>query len=79
MAMNPAAMMKLLQEKKHFEERHPMVFPFLKNELMGEIPEGTIIEMTVTKPGQKPVTANLRVTAEDLRMLQEIKNINANS
>ena len=72
--MNPMQIMKMMNMKKEFEGRHPRVLSFIKNELLTEIPEGTVIEMTVTKPGQAPVTGNMRVTAEDLEMIRELKN-----
>ena len=40
------------------------------------IPDGTILEMTVRRPGEEPVTTNMRVTPEDLELLKELKNLN---
>ena len=37
--------------------------------------EGTVIEMTVTRPGEKPLTANLKVQQSDLELLEELKGL----
>ena len=42
---------------------------------MTGLSEGTIIEMTVTKPGAEPKTVNLSLTQEDLEVLIEMKNV----
>ena len=76
--MNPAMMMKAFKAKKEFEDRHPRVLSFIQNEIMTGIEEGTVLEMTVTKPGRPGVTANMRITAEDLAWLEELKNMGAN-
>ena len=73
--MNPIALLKLVRAKKDLENRHPKAMAFVRNELDTDLPEGTIIEVTVTKPGQAPVSSNFRITAEDLKLAQEVKNI----
>ena len=75
MAMNPIALMKMSQMLKGFSDRHPRVVSFFRNELMGDIEEGTVFELSLTRPGQETVTTNLRITAEDLEMLRTMKDI----
>ena len=36
----------------------------------------SVIEITVTKPGQEPVTSNIRVLQSDLELLDSLKDIN---
>lgn len=43
--------------------------------MSGGITEGTIIEVTVTKPGEAPVTANMKVQASDIELVNELKNL----
>lgn len=66
--MNP---LKMLTYKMKLEKNHPKAAEFVKKVLMTGLPEGTIIEMTVTKPGESPKTANLKITQDDLDMLNE--------
>ena len=50
----------------------PLFYSFIKQEILTDIPEGTVLEVTVTKPGCEPVTTNMRVTAEDLKMGKDL-------
>lgn len=73
--MNPLTMLKY---KMKLEKNHPKAAEFVKRVLMTGLPEGTVIEMTVTKPGDSPKTANLKITKDDLDMLQEVMKNNKN-
>lgn len=75
MAMNPVMIMKMMSAKKTFENNHPKFVLFLKHMFSGGVEEGTIIEMTVTKPGQAPVTSNIKVQASDLELLNSLKDM----
>ncbi len=70
--MNPFMMLGIV---RNLEEAHPKAAAFVRNELMTGLPEGTIIEMTVTKPGAEPKTSNIRITQEDLEALSKIKEM----
>ena len=48
----------------------------LSTDESARIPAGTVIEITLTRPGQAPVSSNLRVTQEDLTMLEELQALN---
>ena len=75
--MNPAIMMKLMNAKNTFTKNHPKFEAFIKNVIMGGngIPVGTIIEITVTKPGEEPITTNLKVQQSDLDMVESLKEL----
>lgn len=72
---NPASLMKLASAKNKFMENHPRFVAFLKAAFSGGVEEGTIIEITVTKPGQPPMTSNLKVQPSDLELLQELSSL----
>lgn len=73
--MNPASIMKLMNAKNKFTENHPKFVAFLGAVFSGGIPEGTIIEITVTKPGAEPITTNMRVKQSDLDLVQELQEL----
>lgn len=73
--MNPAMMMKIMGAKNKFNQNHPKFMAFLNAAFTGGIEEGTVIEITVTKPGQGPLTSNLRVTRDDLELLETLKEM----
>lgn len=75
--MNPTMLMKLMSAKNKFTQNHPKFEAFVKTVFLGNngIPEGTIIEITVTKPGEQPVSTNLRVQQSDLELVEELRNL----
>ena len=72
---NPATIMKLMSAKNTFDRNHPKFGAFLKAAFGTGIEEGTIIEITVQKPGQQPLTTNLKVQQSDLELMQELKEL----
>ena len=73
--MNPQTVMQLLGSISTFRSTHPKFSGFLELMLRGGIPEDTVIEMTVTRPGEAPVTANMKVTQSDLELFAALKNM----
>ena len=76
--MNPAVLMKLMRAKAQFEQSHPKVISFLKTVFSHPIEEGTILELTVTRPGEEPVTTNLKVKDSDLALMESLKDLMKN-
>ena len=76
--MNPMALMKLMQMKNKFSADHPKFVAFLSMLFSRKMEEGTILEVTVTRPGEAPVTANIRINQSDLEMFEELKTLNPN-
>lgn len=73
--MNPASLMKMMKAKDTFNANHPKFISFLQYAFGGGIPQDTIIEITVTKPGQEPVTSNIKVLQSDLDLLESLKDL----
>lgn len=73
--MNPAKLMKVMNAKKKFSENHPRFVAFLEMIFSRGIIEGTIIEITVTRPGEQPVTSNIKVQQSDIELMEELKNL----
>lgn len=75
--LNPAVLMKLMNAKNTFTQNHPKFESFVRTVLMDGtgIPEGTVIELTVTKPGEAPVTTNIRVKQSDLDLVESLKDL----
>ncbi len=48
--INPAIAMKIMNAKNKFTKNHPKFVSFLGTIFQTGIPEGTVIEITVTKP-----------------------------
>lgn len=75
--INPASMMKIMNAKNTFTANHPKFMAFVSQIFGRGIEEGTIIELTVTRPGEAPVTTNIKVTQSDLDLFNELKNLNS--
>lgn len=73
--MNPASLMKIMNAKNVFAGNHPKFVAFLKAVFFGEIQEGTIIEISVTKPGEDAMTTNIKVRQSDLELLRELQEM----
>ncbi len=73
--MNPTSIMKIMNAKNKFTENHPKFSAFLNVLFSRRIEEGTVIEITVTRPGEEPMTTNLRVLQSDLELINELKDI----
>lgn len=71
--INPASVMKMVNLKKKFSENHPKFVSFLSMIFSRGITEGTIIEITVTRPGENPITSNIKVKQSDLELMEELK------
>lgn len=76
--MNPATMMKLISAKNKFTGNHPRFSAFISAVLKGGLEEGTIIEISVIKPGRDKITTNLRVQESDLELFEQLKALAAN-
>ena len=75
MAMNPASLMKMMTMKAKFEKNHPKFIAFIQAVFSRPIEEGTVIEITVKRPGEDAVTANISVTKDDIEMFNEMKTM----
>lgn len=73
--MNPATLMKIMNAKNKFSANHPKFVAFLNAVFSRPVEEGTIIEITVTRPGEEPLTTNLKVMQSDLELLNELQDI----
>ena len=73
--MNPMDLMKIMSAKNRFDANHPKFGAFAKAAFGGGIQEGTILELTVTKPDGEKMTTNLKVQPSDLELLNELRNM----
>ena len=73
--MNPAILMKLMSAKNAFKQNHPKFGSFLAAVYNNKIEEGTIIEISVQKPGQEKLTSNIKIQQSDLELFQSLKDI----
>jgi len=73
--INPAIAFKIMEAKNKFTANHPKFVAFCNVVFSGGMPEGTVIEITVSKPGQESITSNMKILREDLELLDSLKDI----
>lgn len=73
--MNPASIMKMMKAKNTFIANPPKFVSFLQYAFGSGIPADSVIEITVTKPGQVPVPSNIKVQQSDLELLESLKDL----
>lgn len=73
--MNPADLMKIMAAKNQFTNNHPKFVAFLNAVFSRGVEAGTVIELTVTRPGEAPMTTNIKVQQSDLDLLQSLKEL----
>lgn len=72
--MNPMAFMQIKSLWDRFENNHPKFPRFLSVVSNNVMKEGTIIEVKVTDPDGTDYTTNLKLTADDMSIIEEFKN-----
>jgi len=68
--MNPFTILKY---KSQLEGNHPRAAEFVKKVILTGLPEGTVVEVSITKPGEETKTSNIRVTREDIELFGEVR------
>ena len=68
--MNPFT---ILKHKSQLEGNHPRAAEFVKKVILTGLPEGTVVEVSITKPGEETKTSNIRVTREDIELFDEVR------
>ncbi len=73
--MNPMTIMKIKQSINTFSANHPKFVLFLKNTFSNEIEPGTVIEISIQRPGMEKITTNMKVQQSDLDLVESLKKI----
>ena len=63
------------ERQKPVHREPPEICRFFKSGICKGIEEGTVIEIQVTRPGESPVTANIKVQQSDLELMQELREL----
>ncbi len=72
--MNPMDILKAKASWDRFQAAHPKFPAFLKA-VSGAVGENSVIEISITTEDGKQIASNLKITAEDLQLFQELKTL----
>lgn len=75
---NPAALLQMMNLWHRFENNHPKFPKFLKAVAQKGIREGSIIEIKVTTAEGENFDSNLKVNAEDMELIGQMKKLFGN-
>ena len=73
--MNPTILFKMKGMWDRFTRNHPKFPLFLRAAQQKGIQEGTIIAVSITTPSGEKLETNLRVTADDMALFEELKSL----
>ena len=76
---NPAALFQMMNLWNRFQNNHLKFPKFLKAVTQNGIREGSIIEIKVTTAEGDSFDSNLKISADDMELLEQIKNMTLNS
>ncbi|MEZ3507008.1 MAG: hypothetical protein K1W10_08720 [Lachnospiraceae bacterium] len=75
---NPAALFQMMNLWNRFQKNHPKFPKFLSAVVQNGIKEGSIIEIKVTTAQGENFDSNLKITADDMDMIEQLKNMSLN-
>lgn len=73
--INPKRLMEFKRLRDAFAQRHPKFTMFLDAASKEGVQEGSVIEIQITSPEGKTLCSNLRVSQEDLELLNTLKHL----
>lgn len=73
MNINPMALLGLKNDFDKFKDNHPKFLQFVKAFTKAGIQEGTIMECKVITADGQELQANIKITADDLELLEKLK------
>lgn len=73
--INPAKLLKFKGAWDTFTNNHPKFPRFLDAIYNKALNEGTVIEITVTTSSGENISSNLRLTASDIALFKELKDL----
>ena len=67
--------LKLMSEFQRFQKAHPKAVQFASSLARDGVEEGSVLELKLTDPKGEEKVCNIRITAEDLAMLELLKEL----
>ncbi|MCR5594923.1 MAG: hypothetical protein K6G12_03680 [Lachnospiraceae bacterium] len=71
---NPQMLLAAMSSFNTFKSNHPKFVNFIDMIFKTGLPEGSIIEISVTKPGEEKMTTNMKVLESDIELMNALKD-----
>lgn len=75
---NPAAIMQMMNLWNKFKQNHPKFPKFMTAVYQNGIKEGSIIEINVTTADGQSLNSNLKISADDMELIDQLKKLTMN-
>lgn len=75
---NPASIFQMMNLWNKFKQNHPKFPKFMTAVYQSGIKEGSIIEINVTTPDGQTLNSNLKISADDMKLIEELRNLATN-
>ncbi len=75
---NPAAILQMMNLWNKFKQNHPKFPKFMAAVYQNGIKEGSIIEINVTTADGQSLNSNLKISADDMELIEQLKNLTMN-
>ena len=72
---NPAAIFQMMNLWNKFKQNHPKFPKFMTAVYQNGIKEGSIIEINVTTADGQSLNSNLKITASDMELIEQLKEL----
>lgn len=72
---NPAAILQMMNLWSRFQKNHPKFPKFISAVVRNGIKEGSIIEIKVTTAEGESFDSNLKINADDMEMIEQLKSL----
>jgi hypothetical protein len=73
--LKPTKVIKILNKRHQFIRDYPDFYPFLKKAFGNEIIKDTLIEITVSKPGEEKLVTKIKIEESELPLFEAVKDI----
>mgnify|MGYP003303927702 CR=1 FL=1 len=77
--MNPLTLLSMKSAIDKFQGNHPKFMQFLSVMMQTGLAVDTVLECKVTTPEGKEIQANIKITEDDLELLEKLKELTNNN
>ena len=74
---NPAVILQMMNMWSRFQNNHPKFPKFMSAVMKNAIKEGSIIEIKVTTAEGESYDSNLKINADDMEIIRQIKEMSS--
>lgn len=75
---NPAAILQMMNLWNKFKQNHPKFPKFMAAVYQNGIKEGSIIEINVTTADGQSLNSNMKISADDMELIEQLKKLTMN-